>query len=243
MHVCANRPHTILFLSLGLGGLENQREHNVASKSCTVYAWTTRIRVATLEIEPHVASHMKDVPCVVTDTKSYATVCHLAFMRPRYDDLHVTSSTQRAFLAQQPIEHLGIVPQVGRDLQQWHSTDHEATHHFFSLTSALLSRWCNELAGVALMSVILLLSWVSWIMLMLKCCVITFLFIKIWHRKNKFEKENKLLLSQLHSYRIKNVYMFSTSGICCHRGCICKEKKIKHKYSKNSMNYSKGFMT
>lgn len=102
---------------------------------------------------------MKDVPCVVTDTKSYATVCHLAFMRPRYDDLHVTSSTQRAFLAQQPIEHLGIVPQDGCDLQQWHSTDHEATLHF--LTSALLSRWCNELVGVALVSVILLLSRVS----------------------------------------------------------------------------------
>jgi hypothetical protein len=163
MHVHANRPHTVLFLSLGLGGLENQRGHNVASRSSKVYAWTARIRVATLEIEPHVASHMKDVPCVVTDTKSYATVCHLAFMRHRYHDLHVTSSTQRAFLAQRPIEHLGIVPKDGYDLQQWHSTYHEATHHFFSLTSALLSRWCNQLAGVALVSVILLLSRVSWI--------------------------------------------------------------------------------
>jgi hypothetical protein len=51
MHVCANRPHRVLFLSLGLGGLENQRGHNVASRSSKVYAWTARIRVATLEIE------------------------------------------------------------------------------------------------------------------------------------------------------------------------------------------------
>jgi hypothetical protein len=32
MHVRANIPHTVLFLLLGLGGLENQRGHNVASK-------------------------------------------------------------------------------------------------------------------------------------------------------------------------------------------------------------------
>jgi hypothetical protein len=101
-YVCAraNRPpQRVLFLSLGLGGLENRRGHNVSSKSYKVYAWAGTIGVATSLIQPYVASYMKGVPGEVIERKSYVIVWHPASMRHRFKDLHVSSATKSTFSA------------------------------------------------------------------------------------------------------------------------------------------------